>query len=769
MSKRKTFAGGYPDSDGENSGNELGEASRFSQRDRVVPYAPPRINDVSTNEPRSFQLPQSSSFRGSVEPALAPTYLRVAPAPQSETLPGLIPGTLDCSNPDVQRKTSTPVPSLEIHETAQQTSHVRSNVSFERQINMLATGLEDFMTSVDERHQRTDDKLTYLTTIVEKMISERASQSQDFTPGSTPPPAMLLSNPSEPLVFTNPSPTAELSSIVLKVTSEARSRVGKKKSGPEENGVKDHIRGQFYQMLNISSAKEIRAFFVDEYGVPDTLPSQFADPQTGYIDPCPYWLGTLAKQLAWIPTYLLRVQITIPNNQTDLSKVLRSLTDEQILIYLNDGVYRTCQTTWRDMKKSDKEIETSRSSARQYKRRERRATTRARQIKKIPSLQGPEWTYLSNPGYVSAEESDGEGGLVVKWPDYRPQWEINLYNAIDVAEAKHARAKTGGNSCSVQRRIEPIPCPIPQLQRGTGAGKIVIQIPLCSFSKSWQARNVEQLKKSTHLVNMKLVDKPDINTFLAEHPMAMPAPSDEVDSIDQDFRLRTGRPDPHAASEMAEEDVLGATASSNVSGALRSLVAEPEIPIDPALVTESDEDAKSRLSPRHNLPEVLFPTAPSILSGNPSSNSIATSTAAPSLLIVDTPNISMPPFDMPPPPSPPPSHLTHTAQDSDPAIEPPTKRPRRSKEAQAAPSNPPVLSNILQATSQSQSLQETGAFDVLLARRAEDYTPKTKRLDTLHRAVIDASALDYIYEQPQEAATHQARIRRRRRRIQNRK
>ncbi|QRV74486.1 hypothetical protein RhiJN_02500 [Ceratobasidium sp. AG-Ba] len=79
-----------------------------------------------------------------------------------------------------------------------------------------------------------------------------------------------------------------------------------------------------------------------------------------------------------------------------------------------------------------------------------------------------------------------------------------------------------------------------------------------------------------------------------------------------------------------------------------------------------------------------------------------------------------------------------------------------------------VLSNTLQATSQSQSLQETGAFDVLLARRAEDYTPKTKRLDTLHRAVIDASTLDYIYEQPQEAATHQARIRRRRRRIQNR-
>ncbi|QRV77074.1 hypothetical protein RhiJN_05089 [Ceratobasidium sp. AG-Ba] len=79
------------------------------------------------------------------------------------------------------------------------------------------------------------------------------------------------------------------------------------------------------------------------------------------------------------------------------------------------------------------------------------------------------------------------------------------------------------------------------------------------------------------------------------------------------------------------------------------------------------------------------------------------------------------------------------------------------------------ICNTLQATSPSQSPLETGAFDVLLARRAEDYTPKTKRLDTLHRAVIDSSTLDYIYEQPQEAATHQAKIRRRRRRIQNRK
>ncbi|QRW12464.1 hypothetical protein RhiLY_11463 [Ceratobasidium sp. AG-Ba] len=80
-----------------------------------------------------------------------------------------------------------------------------------------------------------------------------------------------------------------------------------------------------------------------------------------------------------------------------------------------------------------------------------------------------------------------------------------------------------------------------------------------------------------------------------------------------------------------------------------------------------------------------------------------------------------------------------------------------------------VLSNTLQAMSQSQSLQEMGAFDVLLARRAKDYNPKTKRLDTLHRAVVNASTLDYIYKQPQEAATHQAKIQCQRHCIQNRK
>ncbi|QRV91932.1 Transposase family tnp2 [Ceratobasidium sp. AG-Ba] len=79
----------------------------------------------------------------------------------------------------------------------------------------------------------------------------------------------------------------------------------------------------------------------------------------------------------------------------------------------------------------------------------------------------------------------------------------------------------------------------------------------------------------------------------------------------------------------------------------------------------------------------------------------------------------------------------------------------------------------IHATSHSQSLSETGAFETLLARQVEDYNPKTKRLDAAHRAVVDASTLDYVYEPPQAEATHQARdqakIRRRYRRIKNRR
>jgi hypothetical protein len=127
----------------------------------------------------------------------------------------------------------------------------------------------------------------------------------------------------------------------------------------------------FYRMLCIAAAREVRPYFEDEYGDPDTLPSQFVNPDTGYCQPYPHWRAPLTKQVAWVPTYILRFKTTIPNDQSELSKVLRSLSDEAIVILLHDGAFKSATTAWRDAKKSDAEIEVMRSNARRYQRCDR--------------------------------------------------------------------------------------------------------------------------------------------------------------------------------------------------------------------------------------------------------------------------------------------------------------------------------------------------------------------------------------------------------------
>ncbi|QRV97203.1 hypothetical protein RhiJN_25222 [Ceratobasidium sp. AG-Ba] len=88
-----------------------------------------------------------------------------------------------------------------------------------------------------------------------------------------------------------------------------------------------------------------------------------------------------------------------------------------------------------------------------------------------------------------------------------------------------------------------------------------------------------------------------------------------------------------------------------------------------------------------------------------------------------------------------------------------------------------ILSDLLDeptlATSPSQIPDGSGDLWNILTRRVEDSDPKTRRLDAAHRGLVDASTSEDTYEPPQAAATHQARdqakIRRRYRRIKNRR
>jgi hypothetical protein len=198
----------------------------------------------------------------------------------------------------------------------------------------------------------------------------------------------------------------------------------------------------FKWMLNISSVKEIRPYFEDKYGEPDTLPAQFTDPLTGYCQPYPHWKLPLPKQPVWVPTFVLHFQSTIPNDQSETSTRLRGLTDELIVILLHDGPFKTAQAAWHDMKKMAMELQAMRSIAHQYQRADRvsdwvcflellhtylhsnlqKATVRSGYIKEILSLQGPEWDYLSHPGYMLQDESDDEGVLVTKRPAHQATW-----------------------------------------------------------------------------------------------------------------------------------------------------------------------------------------------------------------------------------------------------------------------------------------------------------------------------------------------------------
>ncbi|QRV79048.1 hypothetical protein RhiJN_07063 [Ceratobasidium sp. AG-Ba] len=674
MSNSNFRAGGYPESDGEDFGNETTEAI---QPGSVGSYAPPRMGATAARMVGLFQLPQGNSFRGPTVSGFAPSFPSQDPTAQSAASHG--PERAVSSRPNLGSQGVRSV-SAASNEPLQNPSGARSTLLLERQLNALSSGLEEFMASSKEQHQSTDNKLTYLTNIVERMISDRTTHPQTSTASSTPLPTPPPTSLPGPLFSTNPAPTSETIAMVLKVCSEARSRVGKKEAGPEDNAIKDHVRAQFYQMINVSSSKQIRAFFVDEFGQPDTLPAQFADPETGYINPCPYWPGPLSAQTDWIPTYLLRFRSTISNDQSDVSK--------------------TCQTVWRNMRKSPEQLKLDMSSARQYQRRERKAAARGRQIRQIPSLQGPQFMCLSHSGYVSAEESDDDGGLIVKRPDYRPQWEINLYDAMDAAELNNTQAKPNGKGCFMPRKVEIVSCPIPQLQRGTGNGKYFVQIPLCVLSKSWQARNAEQVKKSTPLLNLKLANKPDISAFLAKYPMVTSTSADQLgNTASQDAHVHTEGGGLDVASGAPEQGLRGLDAGNVGLGTVlepgpdQGLHTENEIPIDPALTMDPDT---SKTVPENPIPRpalkraisgTLLETPISVQPTDLSHNPIVPPDPS-THLPVDPPYHSVQSFDMPPPPSP----LLNTQlqvshEDSAPEAGLQTKRPRRSKPVPVGASN----------------------------------------------------------------------------------
>ncbi|QRW07650.1 hypothetical protein RhiLY_06649 [Ceratobasidium sp. AG-Ba] len=517
--------GGYQDSDDE-SDHEI-DKNRL-ETGGIPTYAPPRMT-LGPSRP-AFQLPRLGSVSShtafsavgpSSSASAAKLFLLMLEIELRRT-----PYELGL----IQRRSPIPAPTL----------------ALERQINAVLTAQDELKRLNDEQHRRTDERLDRVLDAVGQLIDRvgnntfiSAPPSRSLTPFDNP-----ILNPTSHLA--NPVADAKLIATAAKVCDEFRSRIGHKEVGPEINAQKEHVRVTWYQVLGITSSKGIGPHFEDEYGEPDTLPAMFVDPETNYCRPYPHWTQPMDKQTAWLGTYLLRFRSTIPNDQSSLSNSLRNMSDERILTLLHDGPFKTAQTVWYNMNKTEEEIQSMKSNSRRYQRSERYIST-------IPSLQSPEWEYLSHSGYVSPDESDDEGCLVTKRPSYRAQWEINFYEAIRVAEHEKAKAKQGLCPRFSARRLEVVRRPVPQLERGKGRRKTIVRIALCGLSKSWREANPLDLAKYKPLIN---------------HPLPESAEDAETFNLDLD-----GKSDVTEDNEDGPPETQNPTGSANPHGDVAQVAA----------------------------------------------------------------------------------------------------------------------------------------------------------------------------------------------------
>ncbi|QRV77038.1 hypothetical protein RhiJN_05053 [Ceratobasidium sp. AG-Ba] len=551
--------GGYQDSDDE-SDHEI-DKNRL-ETGGIPTYAPPRMT-LGPSRP-AFQLPRLGSVSSHTAfSAVGPSSS--ASAAKSTTVNTEHLGALSVPSDAGNR---APENTLRVGPDPTTLTHSRSTLALERQINAVLTAQDELKRLNDEQHRRTDERLDRVLDAVGQLIDRvgnntfiSAPPSRSLTPFDNP-----ILNPTSHLA--NPVADAKLIATAAKVCDEFRSRIGHKEVGPEINAQKEHVRVTWYQVLGITSSKGIGPHFEDEYGEPDTLPAMFVDPETNYCRPYPHWTQPMDKQTAWLGTYLLRFRSTIPNDQSSLSNSLRNMSDERILTLLHDGPFKTAQTVWYNMNKTEEEIQSMKSNSRRYQRSERKAALRSRYISTIPSLQSPEWEYLSHSGYVSPDESDDEGCLVTKRPSYRAQWEINFYEAIRVAEHEKAKAKQGLCPRFSARRLEVVRRPVPQLERGKGRRKTIVRIALCGLSKSWREANPLDLAKYKPLINVRAATKPDIGAFLRKHPLPESAEDAETFNLDLD-----GKSDVTEDNEDGPPETQNPTGSANPHGDVAQVAA----------------------------------------------------------------------------------------------------------------------------------------------------------------------------------------------------
>ncbi|QRW01093.1 hypothetical protein RhiLY_09224 [Ceratobasidium sp. AG-Ba] len=617
-------------------------------------YAPPRLTAAAKPSPGRFQFPASKLPTR----ALVPSGIRSAsvssnsgcPTPSPEDslntrgIPESDPVLILNSKGNVSKPTDSASSGPRKLESDKPP---RSSLALERQMNELTGTVEEFRTANNEDLKEIQSTLAAIRATVDRLeamvasanASASAASSSD-TPPLLLPPIYALPPPSNiKPVMTNPPLTPDLSATISKVVQETRSRIGKKKgnSTPEENSIKDHTRKVFYRMLGISAAASVRGYFLNAHGQPDTLPAQFVDPDTLYCRPYPHWGVSMTQQMAWVPTYLAQFRAMVPKDHSELSKVLNGLSDEQVVILLHDGPFKTACTTFKSSQKTEPELAQLRCKARRYQRIERKVAVRSRYIKNMPALQSPDWTFLEHSGYMSADESDDEGVLVTKIPNSRSQWVTNTYRAIGVAEYLRTKGKYTPPS-----KTQIVNAPIPHLERGTGSAKMVLRIAECAISKSWRASHADEFAKSAHLVNASETTKPNVLDFLERHPLSLLNHDKNNITIKEEGDAVTGateRP-PHEWEETPPIEYDGDEESAMILEVLE--IGGPEaagmgkgcttsdIPIDPQLLGATEHGSGPSAGPSYH-PESSPPPVGDILAGLDSEMNLSPPSSTPGM------------------------------------------------------------------------------------------------------------------------------------------
>ncbi|KAG9123883.1 hypothetical protein FRC07_013639 [Ceratobasidium sp. 392] len=527
-SKRKMLAAGYKDLGDEHKAVPVDSAASVKKLRPTTPTLP-RLGGSTTPQPgrAPFQFPTlKNSFGRSVSLAAhsRATSLSRQSTPSAPETPQTSGEPLSIDNNSSESEHEGPDAERTKQDVSCKTKKPKLTVRtargvrlLERQVSVLHTELKEHREASAMSHKENSEKLTKLLEVVALLTPSSASPMTGPGSGTASPVALHTVPLPDGTPVSNPMPSPELLASVAKVAS-----LTAKSFGAYKNAVTGHARDVWYHMLDIAAAKEIRPYYLDAYGNHDVFPEQFVDPVTKYCMPFPHWGKTFQKQALWVPTYVNHFIGLIPKGDSELSVLLRGLSHEDIVVLLYNGPWKSALAAWRSANvKTEKELEKMQLNQAIYHQAQKKAQVRAEYIKLVPDLQGPEYKFMTHPGYMS-DEYEAEGKIVIKRPTHRAPWVNNYFEAVRSAEAQKPKARPGPAPLPQDIRFKNLPLPL--LTSGVGNSKTPVRIACSALAYKWREQTRADFLKYSAQADMKVVAKPDISDFLIQNPRLIAEP-----------------------------------------------------------------------------------------------------------------------------------------------------------------------------------------------------------------------------------------------------